>query len=119
MAGVRFQLDEHLTHAIARSVRRWGIDIATAGDAGTVGMPDDRLLAHCRTEERVLITNDTDFLALHDRGASHAGIVFWKQGSFTIGEVVDFLALIAGIYDPSDMTDRVEFVFRSVRPGSL
>jgi predicted nuclease of predicted toxin-antitoxin system len=115
---VRFQLDEHQAHAIARAMRRRGIDIATADDAGTVGMPDDQLLAHCHAKGRVLVTNDNDFLALVHRGASHAGIVFWKQGSFTIGEVVDFLALIAGIYDPGEMAGRVEFVFRSTPRGS-
>jgi predicted nuclease of predicted toxin-antitoxin system len=108
---VRFQLDEHLPHAIARSVRRLGIGVSTADEAGTVGMFDGGLLAYCLAEGRVLVTNDNDFLALHHQGASHAGIVFCKQGSRSTGEVVDFLALIAGVYNSEEMKNRVEFVF--------
>ena len=111
MAGFRFQLDEHLSHAIARSAAQQGIDIVTAGEAGTVGLPDDLLLAHCRTEGRILVTNDRDFMRLHRRGAPHAGIVFWKQGDFSIGQVAAFLTLLEGVYAPDEMVDRVEFVF--------
>jgi uncharacterized protein with PIN domain len=60
---VRFQVDEHLTHGIARSVRRLGIDVSTAAEAGTVGMSVGGLLAHCLAAGRVLVTNDNDFLA--------------------------------------------------------
>jgi hypothetical protein len=60
---VRFQLDEHLPHAIARSVRRLGIGVSTAEEAGTVGMSDGGLLAYCLAEGRVLVTNDNDFPA--------------------------------------------------------
>ena len=63
MGPVRFPLDEHLTHAIARSVRRLGIGVSTADEAGTVGMSDGGPPAYCLTEERVLVTNDNDFLA--------------------------------------------------------
>jgi uncharacterized protein with PIN domain len=108
---VRFQLDEHLTHAIARSVRRLGIGVSTADEAGTVGMSDGGLLAYCLAAGRVLVTNDNDLLAMHHQGTSHAGIVFWKQGSRSIGEVVDFLALIAAVYSSEEMANRVEFVF--------
>jgi len=38
-------LDEHLPHAIARSVRRLGIGVSTADEAGTVGMSGGELLA--------------------------------------------------------------------------
>ena len=62
MGHVRFQLDEHLTHAIAQSVRRLGIGAVTADEAGTVGMSDGGLLAYCLAEGRVLVTNDNDFL---------------------------------------------------------
>ena len=74
-------------------------------------MPDGRLLAYCLAEGRVLVTNDNDFLALHHRGVSHAGIVSWKQGSRSVGEVVDFLASLAGVYTSEEMMNRVEFVF--------
>ena len=111
MGHVRFQLDEHLPHAIARSVRRLGIGVSTGEEAGTVGMSDGGLLAYCLAEGRVLVTNDNDFLALRLQGASHAGIVFCKQGSRSVGELVDFLALIAGVYSSEEMANRVEFVF--------
>jgi predicted nuclease of predicted toxin-antitoxin system len=107
---VRFQLDEHVTHAIARAVARRGVAITTATESRVVGLPDDQLLARCRAEGRVLVTQDRDFLRLHRQGAPHAGIVCCEQGSRSIGEIVEFLLLVADIYVPADMVGRVEFV---------
>ena len=108
-AKIRFRLDEHVTHAIARALRRRGVDIVTATETGTVGLPDDQLLARCYVEGRVLITNDNDFLLLHGRAAPHAGIVFSEFGARSIGEMVTFLILVVDVYSPAEIANRVEF----------
>ena len=106
---IRFQLDEHVSHAIAQALRRRGIDVVTATESGTVSMPDDQLLARCLIEERVLVTNDKHFLGLNERGAPHAGIVFSAHGARSIGELVAFLTLVADVLSTDEMMNRVEF----------
>ncbi len=107
---IRFQLDEQLPHAIAHGLARRGIDVATADSAGTVGLPDDRLLARCLLDGRVLVTHDQDFLRLDSEGREHAGIVYAAYGAFSIGEIVAYLDLIAKVLSPADIAGRVEFV---------
>jgi hypothetical protein len=107
---IRFRLDEHMAHAIARAVARRGVDITTASDTQTVGLPDDQLLTRCHVDGRVLVTQDRDYLRLHHRGAPHAGVVFCEQGTRSIGATVEFLLLLAEVYSPAEMAGRVEFV---------
>ena len=106
---LRFRLDEHLTHAIAHALRRHGVDIVTAAETGTVGLPDDRLLALCLAEGRVLVTNDKDHLRLHEEGTPHAGIVFSAHGARSTGEMVAFLLLAAYVIPPEEIANNAEF----------
>lgn len=107
---IRFRFDEHVPHAVARALRRGGIDVETANDADAVSRPDADVLAACLTAGRVLVTYDHHFLQFHARGAPHAGIVYADQGSRSIGEVVDYLVLLADVYTPADMDGRVEYM---------
>ena len=65
MDRVRFQLDEHVSPAIARALRRRGIDAITAREADLLGAPDAEPLAHAHAQGRVMVTQDDDFLSLH------------------------------------------------------
>ena len=94
---------------IARALSRRGIDAITATGSGTVGMPDDQLLAQCLAENRVLVTNDKHFLGLHEQGAPHAGIVFSEHGARSIADLVAFLLLVVDVHAPEDIANRVEF----------
>jgi len=59
MAGrIRFHLDEQVDVAIARALRRYGVDITTTAEAGLRSASDAEQLAHARREQRVLITYD-------------------------------------------------------------
>lgn len=107
---IRYQLDEHVAHAIAHGLARRATDVATAIDSGVVGLPDDQLLARWLTEGRVLITHDQDFLRLHRQGVAHAGIVFCEQRSRSIGEIVAYLSLVTDVLSPAEIAARVEFV---------
>jgi hypothetical protein len=106
---IRFRLDERVTHAIARALRRRGIDVITATGSGTVGLPDVEVLARCVAEERVLVTSDKHILGLHERGITHAGIVYSAQDARSIGELVAFLVLVVDVLSPDEMINHVEF----------
>jgi predicted nuclease of predicted toxin-antitoxin system len=61
---IRFHLDEHVAHAVADGLRRLGADVTTTIDAGLIGAADARQLAYAIDENRVLVTEDRDFLSL-------------------------------------------------------
>ncbi len=107
---IRFHLDEHCPHAIADGLRRFGIDVTTATDAGLLRAPDEEHLAFGMAEGRVVFTQDEDFLVWNARGVSHRGIVYCHQGTRSIGEIIDSLTLIWEVFEPAEMANRVEYI---------
>ena len=110
VARIRFQLDEHVATAVARALRRRGIEVVTAHEAGLLGATDVEHLAHANAQQYVIFTEDDDFLALHHAGRPHAGIAYCKQGSRSIGQIVDGLVLIYEVLEPVEMAGRLEYL---------
>jgi predicted nuclease of predicted toxin-antitoxin system len=108
---IRFHLDEsRSSRAIAKALRRQGIDVTTTQEVGLSGTDDDVQLAFASAHQRVLFTQDDDYLTLHGTGSQHAGIVYAHQTEHSIGEIIDFLILIWSVYTPDEMRNRVEYV---------
>jgi len=107
---MRFHLDEHVAYAIAAGLRRRGIDVTTASDAGLLEAPDEQHLAFALQEGRVIVTQDSDFLRIHARGDAHPGIVYAAQGSRTIGEILRSLALMHDCLEEGEMHGRIEYL---------
>ena len=110
MDRIRFQLDEHVPDAVAHALRSRGIDVVTASEAGSLGSSDARVLGVASAAERVLVTNDSDFLRLHGQQHRHACIAYCQQGERSIGQLVAALVLIYEVLEPSEMAERVEFL---------
>lgn len=73
---IRFHLDENVNLAVARGLRRQGIDVTTTPEVGLLGASDNEQLAYIMREERVIFTQDTDFLIIASQTTKHFGIVF-------------------------------------------
>ena len=56
------------------------------------------------------MTLDRDFLRLDHEGHPHAGIAFFPRGSRAIGHIVESLDTVFGVMEPSDMSQRVEYL---------
>jgi predicted nuclease of predicted toxin-antitoxin system len=108
--SIRFYLDEHVSRAVALGLRRRGIDVVRAAEAGLMEAPDEEHFAFAVGEKRVLVTQDADFIEMHNRGQHHYGIAFWEQGTKSTGEVVAGLDLIYQVLEPDEMIDHVEYL---------
>ena len=64
--------DEHVLSALVHALRRRGMDVATVQDRGLRKTEDPELLSLSMQEQRLLLTNDTDFLALANDLAKRA-----------------------------------------------
>ena len=73
MTPIRFHLDEHVPDAVARGLRRRGIDVTTTDEAGLTAARDIEHVAFALLENRVIVTHDEDFLKLHADGVAHYG----------------------------------------------
>lgn len=106
---ITFHLDESVDHAVARGLRLRGIDVTTATDAGLIAASDQQQIAFALTENRVVFTQDQDFLRHHQAGDQHAGIVYSQQGAHSIGEIVRYLHFLSDCLEPQDMRGQLEF----------
>ena len=62
MARIRFYTDEQVARAVVGGLRRRGVDVLTVPEAGTLGVSDAEQLQRARHGERVIFTQDDDFL---------------------------------------------------------
>lgn len=76
-------------------LRKNGIDAVTVAESGRTGLPDDAQLEWARTEGRVLVTADADYLALSAAGVPHAGIVYAQMLRLRIGDLLRVLEQLA------------------------
>jgi predicted nuclease of predicted toxin-antitoxin system len=107
---IPFHLDEHIDLAVAQGLRRRGIDVTTTVDAGLLGADDVDHIVFAVAGGRVIFSNDSDFLRLHDENVEHPGIVYCHQQSRSIGEMIRALEFIWEILEPEEMRNRVEFI---------
>jgi len=107
---IRLHLDEQIGPAVGTALRSRGIDVTTTHETDLLGASDQVQLDYCRANERVLVTYDTDFLIIASQGAEHSGIIFGRQGQFSIGELIRHLSVAAFCLSVDEMKDHVEFL---------
>jgi predicted nuclease of predicted toxin-antitoxin system len=107
---IKFHLDENVSNAVAEGLRRRGIDVTTTPEVGLMGVADEVQVAFAIAQRHTIFTQDDDFLRLHQAKIAHAGIVYCRQGSRSIGGMIKSLALIWEWVDPEDMLGQVEFI---------
>jgi len=105
-------MDVHAPLAITEGLRQRGVSVLTAQEDGNERFEDPALLDRATGLGRVLFTQDEDFLAEAARrqreAERFAGIVYAHQMRVTIGQCVRDLELMAKVYEPADMANRVE-----------
>lgn len=107
---VKFYTDEHISNSILKALRKKEIDVLTMHEAGRAGDADSEQLEFARTKQRVIVTNDSDFLILHDSGIDHAGIAFVTSQFIPVGVVAEYLVLIHEVLTMEEMRRHVEFI---------
>jgi hypothetical protein len=106
---IRYYLDQHVYSAVVGELRKHGIDVLTAQDAGRCALPDPDQLAFATVEERIMVTFDPDYLALHNAGVKHAGIAWCPATKHSVGALAQMLVL-HGVADRDNMRNRVEYL---------
>lgn len=106
---IQFHLDESVNHAVAAGLKRRGIGVTKATEAGLLAGTDEDQLTYAHQQGRVLVTHDDDFLKLHRQGVQHVGIAYVKQERRTIGQIV--LALANLYHSQTEQSLRGQVVF--------
>lgn len=107
---LRFYLDENIDSAIAKGMRLRQIDVLTTPEADNMGKDDEQQLAFALEEKPVVVTQDADFLRLHNEGVPHAGIAYYKQGERSIKQILRRLFVLHSDLSIEEMQNHVEYL---------
>ena len=84
---MRFYADEHIAKAIILELRQRGVDILAVQETGMLSASDAEHFKRAHNENRVIVTQDDDFLRFHAAGKKYSGNVCAPQG-ISIGEII-------------------------------
>jgi predicted nuclease of predicted toxin-antitoxin system len=107
---IRYYFDQHIWASLTQALRGHGIDVLTAQDAGRCAQPDPDQLAFATANQRVMVTFDPDYLALHQSGVNHAGIAWCQERKYSVGQLIQALLLVHGVLDRDAMRNHVEYL---------
>ncbi len=115
--SIRYYADTHIPKSVAVQLRQRGIDIVRCEDIGLQEASDKTHLEIAVSEQRTLISRDTDFLRLHvewlKQGRKHYGILFLQdhlQGESSVGSIVRTLIAYYELVEGGAATVEADFV---------
>ena len=112
--SLRLYMDVHVPLVITTELRLRAVDVMTAQEDSASGLEDLELLDRASQLERVLVTQDIDFLkeaAYRQESSSHfLGIIYVPQLHVTISRALSDLELIAHASKLEDWISRVEYL---------
>jgi hypothetical protein len=107
-------MDVHAPSAITEGLRRRGIDVLTSQEDGTREAGDEVLLARATGVDRLLFTQDEDFLKLapiwQSSGKPFAGIAFAHQMGASLGRLIEDLELLIQCATDDELNNRVIYL---------
>ena len=111
---LRLYMDVHVNAAITAGLRRREIDVLTSQEDGSTRFDDADLLRRATELDRVLFSQDDDFLSIVREHQSHgtffAGLIYGHQLAATVGKYVLGLEVICKVLGPEDMVNRIEYL---------
>jgi hypothetical protein len=109
-----FYMDEHIRRAITNSLRLRGVDVLTVQEDNRTGTSDPILLDRATKLNRILFTQDDDFLAIasdrQTKGINFSGIIYAHQQYVTVGNCVRDLETIAKAGEIEDLANQVQYL---------
>lgn len=111
---LRFYFDEHVRQSVLDGVRGHNLDVLSAFEAGQANkkISDEEQLAFATHLDRILVTNDTDFLNFKVvpqlLTGEHSGVIYIHQAA-SIGDQIRFLRYMAATETPTSFRGTIRF----------
>ena len=112
--AIALYMDHHVPRAITVGLRLRGVDVMTAYEDGADEKDDPQVLDRANELERVLFTQDDDFLAEATRrqknGIFFRGVIYAHQLRISVGRCIHDLEIIAKAGEPEALYNQVQFL---------
>lgn len=109
MSKIRYYADEHVAKAVIPGLRQRGVDVLTTPEAGKSHATDEEHLELALSQQRVIFTQDDDFLKLAASGSAHAGIAYAPQHT-PVGSIIQGLMLIYRVLEAEEIAGNIEYL---------
>ena len=107
-------MDEHVPRAITTALRLRQIDVITVQEDGLTGSRDPQILDRATELERVLFTQDDDFLVEAQRrqsaGVEFSGVIYAHQLRISISNCIGDLELLAKLLTLDELASMVRYL---------
>jgi predicted nuclease of predicted toxin-antitoxin system len=107
-------MDHRVKLEITKGLRRHNVDVLTAYEDGAHQLGDPALLDRAMQLHRVLFSQDDDLLCEATRrqeaNIEFAGVIYVHQNNLSTGQCIDELELIAAVFEPEEMSNRIEYL---------
>lgn len=111
---VPIYMDVHVPAAISDALRRRGCDVLTSQEDGTDRLTDEQLLQRAFELQRIIFTQDNDFVVLQSRWAEQAkpssGVIYAHQLTAGIGTLVQDLQIVLSCCQADELANRVTYL---------
>lgn len=105
-------MDENVARQITIGLRQRDVDVLTVQEDELTSFPDPTILDRSTELQRVLFTQDQDFLAEANRrqteGIDFSGVIYARKSVVSIGVCVRDLEIIAKIGDLEEFANCVQ-----------
>lgn len=112
--SLAFYMDEHIHRAITTGLRMRGVDVLTVQEDQRAGFPDPIILDRATELQRILFTQDEDFLAeanhRQEQSVNFTGIIYAYQLSVSVGDCIRDLEIIAQAGNLEEFANRVQYL---------
>lgn len=112
--SVALYMDENVHRAVTNGLRLRGIDILTVQEDQRIGFPDPQILDRATELQRVLFTQDDDFLAEANRRQieemDFRGVIYAHKLRVSVGDCIRDLEIIAIAANPEELANRVQYL---------
>lgn len=112
--SIALYIDENVARQVTIGLRLRGVDVLTVQEDGRTGYSDEIILERANELNRVLFSQDDDFLAKATRrqieSKEFSGIIYAHKLRVSIGDCVRDLEIIAKACNYEDFTNHVEYL---------
>ena len=112
--SIAFYMDENVHRGITDGLRIRNVDVLTVQEDGRTGFRDPVILDRATELERVLFSQDDDFLTEATRRQQErknfSGVVYAHKLRVSVGDCVRDLEIIAKAAYPEELANRVQYL---------
>jgi predicted nuclease of predicted toxin-antitoxin system len=106
MARLEFCTDEHVPRAYLAALESNGFSVVTAVDERGQSTVDEPLLEWTTSNDRVLVTNDRDFVEI-DAKHDHTGLIVYTDQTLTPGEFMQAIRRVDQQFTPDSIRNEL------------